>query len=430
MSEAEAPDGARDDEVPERLVPLIASAAFVVLVLAVGIGIFVALVKTKPEPATKERIDRGALVEVGSVAPATHRLHVSVQGTVVPARQVVAQPELSGRIVQQHPELVPGGRFKKGETLIRIDPRDYALALRQQQASVDRARLELELEQSRREIAKQEWKIIGEDHLATPQGKALALRKPQLRTAETSLRSAKSGRATARLALGRTALTVPFNAMVTAEAVDIGQLVTPATPLATLVGTDEFWVRVVVPVDKLGTIDVPGIGGVDEGSKATIWQEINGERVERSGRVIRLLGDLDPVGRMARVLVQIEDPLGLEAPKESATGEGEETQPRRRRLPMLLGSYVHVDIEGRTMADVTELPRRALREGNRVFLFDEGKLVVKEVDVVWRRKSSVLVRGGISPADRIITSLLPTPVAGMKLRVNEDADEKSVVGKR
>lgn len=432
MSEQESYGAVAPDEVPRRgAAQLAVSAVLVVLVLALGAGAFMLLVKTKPEPETKNREDLGALVEVQSVTPTNQRLRVSAQGTVIAARQVVMQPEVSGRIVHQHAELVPGGRFKKGTTLVRVDARDYALALKQHQASVDRALLDLEVERSRKEIAKREWEIIGEDELATPKGKALALRKPQLKTAEASLRSAKSARATARLALGRTTVVAPFNAMVTQESVDVGQLVTPATPLATLVGTDEFWVRVSVPVDKLSSISVPGLGGSKEGSKATIWQEIGGERVERTGRVIRLMGDLDPVGRMARVLVQIDDPLGLQAPEPSKGGKGEQDPVAASALPMLLGSYVHVDIEGHSMEEVSELPRSALREGNRVFFFENDKLAIREVDVVWRRRQTVLIRGGISANDRVVTSLLPTPVAGMKLRVEADAPkQKDVVGTR
>ena len=79
----------------------------------------------------------------------------------------------------------------------------------------------------------------------------------------------------------------------------------------TIVGV---WVQVALPMDHLSAFDVPGFNCErGEGSRARVWQDLGGQMLKRGGRVIRLLGDLDPVGRMARVLIEIRDPFGLEA---------------------------------------------------------------------------------------------------------------------
>ena len=386
--------------------------ALPILVLGLGAAVFALLFKTKPEAEKQPRSDQGALVEVLEVRVAKQRVRVSAQGTVIPARQIVVQPEVTGRVVRQSSELVPGGRFKKGQTIVRIDARDYSLAAKQQNANVDRARLELELERSRQQIAKREWQIIGEDANATPEGRSIALRKPHVRVAEANVAAAKSARSTARLRLGRTRIVAPFNAMVTAEAVDVGQLVSPQTPLATLAGTDEFWVQISIPMDKVATLDVPGVGATAEGSAAVIWQEVSGRRVERAGRVIRLLGDVDPVGRMARLLIEIDDPLGLSNGAGTASKEEVPSKP----IPILLGSYVQVEIEGDTLQEVIEVPRRALREGDRIYVEKDGRLVIRDVSVVWRRPETVLVGRGLKSGDRVVLSRLATPVDGMALR--------------
>ena len=53
------------------------------------------------------------------------------------------------------------------------------------------------------------------------------------------------------------------------------------------------------------------------------------------GYLYQLLGDLEPNGRLARVLIEIEDPLDL------GSQDGE-------RKPFLLGDYVSAEIEGRS----------------------------------------------------------------------------------
>ena len=74
--------------------------------------------------------------------------------------------EVGGRVVWMTDKLIPGNRLRAGDMLVRIDVRDYSLALEQQAAQVDRAQTELQLEQSRKQIAEREWQLMGGDQPA------------------------------------------------------------------------------------------------------------------------------------------------------------------------------------------------------------------------------------------------------------------------
>lgn len=387
------------------------------VVIAAGIGVMMTLVKTKPEAARAPQPQLGALVEVEAVRRGDHAVTVHAQGTVMPAEQVILQPQVGGRVTWIHAELVPGGRFRRGETLVRVDARDYQLALEAQRAQVDRARLDLQLERSRQDVAAREWELFertspsAQSPRSPPSADApdagegsLALREPQVRTARVAVSAAESGLQRAQLDLSRTTLTAPFDGFVKQEQVDRGQLVTPQSQLATLVASDRFWVQVSIPIEALASIRVPGVGASREGSSARVWQDVGSERIDRSGRVVRLMGDLDPAGAMARVLVEIDDPLGLRS--EDAG------------LPLLLGAYVDVEIEARPLSGVVELARAALRDDDKVWVVGEGnRLEIRSVRVVWRGPDSVYVREGLEPGERIVTSRIPSPIDGMRLRV-------------
>jgi hypothetical protein len=378
------------------------------------------LIATKPEPAKKPIVERGTLVRVEVAQLSDQTLRLRAQGSVTPARRVVLQSEVAGRVVWQSPELVPGGRLTKGKTALRIDRRDYQLALEQQAAAVERAALEVKVEASRRAVAAREWQIMGEDDNATEEGRTLALRGPQLETAEASLDAARSSRRVAQLAVSKTEITVPFNAFVQQESVDVGQLVTPQMPLATLVGTDAVWVQVSLPMDHLSAFDVPGFNCADgKGSVARVSQDLGGQAVERQGRVIRLLGDLDPIGRLARVLVEIRRPFDT-GPLDTGpldTGPAADGE-RPAQLPLLVGAYVNVELEGHVARGVVELPRRALREGDQVYVVGaEDRLEIRKVSLAWKRADSVLVSQGVIAGDRVIVGRVIAPVVGMSLRV-------------
>ena len=123
--------------------------------------------------------------------------------------------------------------MKKGDVLVRIDARDIHLSIEQQRAAGARANADLALERGRKAVAEQEWQLFAGDKA---QGEAdLALRGPQLRTAEVGLKGAKSGLDQAKLQLSRTVIRAPFDALVRSNSVEVGRLVSPNQAVATLV---------------------------------------------------------------------------------------------------------------------------------------------------------------------------------------------------
>jgi RND family efflux transporter MFP subunit len=247
----------------------------------------------------------------------------------------------------------------------------------------------------------------------------LALHEPQLQAAEASLAAARSARAQAELSVGKTNLRAPFNAWVQSEFVEVGQLVGPQSQIATLVGTDAYWVQVSVPAEQLRALTLPG-QSEDAVSSAVVKQNIGTKTVVREGKLLRLLGDLDPVGRLVRLLVEVDDPLNL-------ASNADET--RSGSLPLLLGAYVSVEFEGQSLDNVVQVPRSALREGDKVFVYGPNDtLVIRPVEVTWRMPDTVLVSNGLDSGEHLITTRIATPIEGMKLRRKDSAEATSATG--
>ena len=386
---------------------------FLVVLVIVGLGLVVAfmLIHTKPK-ATRKPVSVGPPpVEVMEACIQDRQITVNAMGTVIPAGEVVLQPEVSGTIVWQSKRLTPGAHLDQGASILKIDRRDYELILEQQKAAVAKAQVTLKTERGRRAVAEREWKLLGGQVETTDEGRTLALRIPQEEDALASLKSAESALEKARLDLERTEIRAPFNALVLDEFVDRGQFVGPGSKIATLVGTDEFQVQASIPLSDLSWIDIPGVNA-RKGSAVTVMQENGYYKVKREGTVTRLLGDVDPKGRMARIIIAVQDPLNLR--RENPAG-----------FPLLLGSYVRVEIQGQLAKGICTIPRAALRDENRVWLLtDDDRLKFMNVTVVWTRHDIVFVRNGFNPGDRIITSRIPTPVEGMKLQLFTETPQK------
>ena len=160
-------------------------------------------------------------------------------------------------------------------------------------------------------------------------------------------------------------------------------------------------------MDHLGWIQIPGQAD-GSGSKARI---IYTQGHECTGTVTRLMGDLSTEGRMARILVEVEDPLGLKT-KDHA------------RVPLLIGEYVRVEIRGRKLDGVYQIPRTALRDNSSVWMVTENQtLKIRKVRPVWRDADIVLLQDGFSPNERLIVSDLPAAVEGMPVQVDEVKSE-------
>lgn len=388
------------------------------LILIIAIGAAVGLYSTSPE--TKKAVPKRPvpLVETVEILPGKENVFIEAFGTVVPARSITLQSEVEGRIIRQNPELIPGGLINMDEMLVQVDPADYELEVLGYRAELEEANFELDLEKGKQVIAGREWALMEKEIKTAEAGKSLALREPHLRLAQAKVDKAKSRLATAELALKRTTIKAPFNALVLEEFIDKGQLVSRQTPLATIVGTDQFRVQALVPASVIQRISVPEESG-QRGPSAQIIFETAGEQpVIRSGHVLKIMGDLDPEGRMARLLIAIDDPLNLHSGSVSDRTKGK----------VLLGSYVKVIINAGSYNNVYTIPRQALREGDVIWVKDsDDTLQTRHADVVWRRKDDVLAIIALKPGEELILSRLQSPLPGIKVKSRSQGSKDSRV---
>lgn len=379
--------------------------ALPLLIVVAGVVVVALLVVSEPPLQKREPQERSATVAVRTLVPRDVEAIIEARGVVQPAQRIELYPEIAGSVSWVSDALVPGGRLQEGEPILRIDPEQAKLAVSARRGEVARARVELRRERNRAQLSERAWEIYSRRHDAgeiEDADRELALNRPQLAAARQAYRSAQSQLEQAQLDLRRTRVEAPFDAAVVSEQVDVGQRIGPNQPIATLVGTERYWVQASVDVDDVPLIEVPGVSGTERGSRVRVTYRTRGELTARLGRVLRLLTDLDPEGSMARVLIEVQDPLGLQDPDAGP--------------PLLIGAFVDLMIYGEQLHDVFVVPREALHEGGEVWLVDdEGRLEIREVQVLHAQEEHVLVRRGLSAGAKLVTSAIPAPVEGMKL---------------
>ena len=393
----------------KRLIDFLLKAVLPVVILMLAGGIAYSIVHTTPQLERHPKPRQSRLVETVDIDLTKQILTIEAWGQVQPVHQITLRSQVNGEIITVNPELVPGGRFTKGETILRLDPTDYVLAVRQRQTDVAKTRVALVLEEGNQIVAKQEFDLLGET--INEQEKALVLRLPQLSAMKADVDAAVAALQSAKLAFARTVIKAPFDATVLLHHVDLGTYVTTTSDLVTLAGTKEYWVEIAVPITQLRWITIPRTPD-ESGSTVKLFQEnVWGKERFRTGRVVRLLTDLEPEGRMARLLVAIQDPLNL--------------QEQNKQLPrVLLGSYLRAEIQGKELDRLAKVDRRWVHDKDTVWLMNKDNVLeIRPVTIAYRGQHEVFISEGLETGDRLVVTDISAPTEGMPLRLTNSRSD-------
>jgi RND family efflux transporter MFP subunit len=379
-----------------------------VLILVLAIGATAILIRSRPEPEKREMETVVPVVNIHTVTLSDEHLTVISQGTVTPRTQSVLVPEVAGRVIEVSHSFAPGGFFESGERLVRIDAHDYRQALVGAQSVHARAQLRLAQVEAEAQLAREEWEELGQGEANT-----LTLFEPQVAEARASLAAAVAGVEQAQTNLQRTEVRAPYAGRVQTKQVDLGQVVAPGAPLATIYAVDLAEVRLPLADDELAFVDLPlGYRGESEsgpGPETTLRAEFAGNVHEWKGRIVRTEGVIDPVSRMLHTVAQVRDPYGKSKPG---------------RPPLAVGLFVEAEIAGKTVEDVAVIPRAALRPDGRVLIVDDdNRLRFREIEILRALRSTIIVETGLAQGDRVCTTALSAVIDGMQVLIREDGVE-------
>jgi len=383
------------------------------MLLAVGIvivGVLIALVfiKLRKPAQRKEQEILTPLVKVERLERRDIQMVIQGYGTVSPRVQVEIVPQVSGKVVWVNPQFKTGGFIRRGEQILKIDPRDYELAVRQANSAVAEAQVKLDLERAEAKVARVEWQQLNPDKEPTS---PLVFREPQIRQAQARLESAKAGLATANLNLERTQLSLPIDALVMSKKVDLGQYVMIGQSVGIAYGIETMEIEVPFEDKELAWFDIPGNrvlvnGNVPSSKRANVQVKADfagGEHIWQ-GLVVRTTGQVDKTSRLISVVVEVPEPFKCSD----------------SRPPLLPGMFVEVLIEGNILKNAIAVPRDAMRNSNEVWVAKDGQLHIQLLDVVRADRDFAYARSGLDDGDMIVVSSLDTVIEGMRVRIQTE----------
>ena len=433
---------------------LLQKPIILLIVLALGVGLTVMMVKNKPAVQHNSTVMAPRTVDVIRVQSLPFRNRVSAYGNVEPAISLQGKAELNGKITYLHPDLRQGNSIAAGTVVVRIDADDFLVSLKQSEADLqsnESTLRQLKEEQKttgralklakdnlrvgENELARIQdiWKkrLIARSTLDAEEQKVIQLRQSvsdlqgQLNTYASRLSSeaAKISRAREQVkgqktTLGRTEILMPFDARVGEVPVETGEFVTAGTVLFEALNLDGVEINAQVPVRQMRglvqplqnrqlDLTVDNLASALDALQLKARVTLVGDQANAQwdAEVLRFTESIDPQRRTLGIVVAVDKPYAKVIPG--------------KRPPLLKGMFTQVEIS--TPAnDALVIPYKALHQG-RVYLVDaDGKLEIRPVEVLLLQGEMAVIDKGLNAGDQLIVNDLIPVIPGMPLKARID----------
>lgn len=426
----------------------------VLIGVAVGVALLVVLVANRQAPERQEAAASATPVRVVEVRPLDLRLEARGHGVARPAETWQAVANVSGRVVERHPELESGTLLPEGTLLVALDPSRYELAIAEAEAELagltgELAQLEAEEENTRRllgleqqALALAERELSRIERLAAGGSVSTSRRDEQRRStlgqrlavaslenslallpARREVLKAQRERAAVRLAQARRDLTdtrikAPYDLRLGEVAVERHQFVGIGQQLFEADSLEAAEVEAHIPIAMmrrlLGAIlpDEPFGQGLDLGERldfSAVKAELfltGAEGVGWSGELVRVASGLDPATRTVRAVVRVDHPYRDARPPD--------------RPPLQRDMYVRTRLSAPSPEPRLVIPASAVHQGE-VWLVDaDRRLERREVGVAFEQGNLAVIATGLAPGERVVVDDLPAAIAGMALAPRRD----------
>lgn len=381
----------------------------VVIVIAFAAVIFV--ISSNPPSAKRKgvRPSSDIAVDVQIVSAQSYIVQLDSYGLIRPRTQTQLLPQVSAQVIWVSPQFRAGGFFEEGEELLRLEDRDYQVALIQSEAALASAEQLLSEEEAKVKQAKADWKRSGKRE-AIPD---IVARKPQLAAAQANVKSARASLSQAQLNVERTHIRAPYAGRVLSKSADLGQFVGSGTVLATLYGVDTIEVRLPIKSRDLSFIDLPERYRFNQSTDLNPSVEFTSTLIRPEhwlGEVVETEGAIDSGSRQLYVIAQIKDPYGVAAL----------TDGNRKKSPLKIGQYVQAKIAGKNIENAIVIPNRVIYQGSYVYIELNGKLERREIKIAWQNEDEALIEEGLIEGDNLIVTSLGQLPSGTPVRIIKD----------
>ena len=317
-------------------------------------------------------------VSVAKLKPQDHFVEVRGTGSVVLRNSIDLVLQLSGRVVWVSETFRKGGSFEAGQNLLRIDPKDFELAVAQAEADLLAAESNYLLVKAESEAAIANYAILHGEKDVPP----LVAKTPQVEQAKAQIAAASAREQIALLDLMRTDFSLPFDGRVVDSQAEVGQFLNQGQKFGEVF--DVASIEALVPISPRDLLSL---------------QPAIGRRASLS------LGDFQLQATIARVSPTLDERTRF-AQIYLALDNATDVYP---------GSFFNVVVEGPRLENTILLPEAAEQINESVWVVSDNKLKRSQPRFINRQTSGVIVES-FDSGDGVVLGRVPGAKEGMMVK--------------
>ena len=338
----------------------------------------------------------GAPVSVLTVEAREHKANVTALGEVVPVLESTIRAQVNGEVEFVSETLREGTLVEQGELLVRLESSAYQAQVANAVSGLAVAEAALLEEELLGEEARENWARSG---MAGQPVSSLTLRAPQLKVARANVEAARTALVHARQQLAWTEIRAPYDGVVVARNVDMGESLFAGDLVGSVFGLDAVEIGVQLDNTQWDLLPRPWAGVsalLRDPQHPSGWP----------ATVVRDSRRLYKSSRLRTLFLRVENPL-------------------EHKPPLLPGMFVRAEVSGREIPGLIRLPDAALTKSGRVWLVDaENCLKSHRVEPVFRGDGTVFIEAlsGTSEPLRVAVSPNDSFTDGMRVRPMEKGE--------
>lgn len=368
-----------------------------VLIVAAGLGALQFFASFKTPPPRKKPEAPVKIVEVSPVQLAAIPAEIIAYGRVVSSQPVILYSEVTGTIEPGDLPFHPGQSFKRGDLLLKVDPRQIRLDIKTAKSDLLTALAsvlpEIKVDFPDYYPVWQKYFNSCRFDRPIPELPPASNDKIKLYLARFGIYKIYFTICDLEILLEKHFFRAPFDGAIISADLRPGSSARPGTRLGEIINLEKLEAEMPIPAEDAQWIDAARTVTMTSDEVPGAW----------SGKILRMGKTIDAKTQTVQLYIGIEHSLD----------DG-----------LYDGVFMKAVVAGRVIPSAVVVPRKALYEQQFVYVVKDGRLDYRKVKIARREPDYVIVSGGLADGELLVGDMLQGIVPGMLARPrNRDEEE-------
>lgn len=369
-------------------------------ILLMGVAAMTILAATKEEAKKKEAPQRIRQVATIPLHYADHTLQIHGNGSIESQQRLDLVSFVGGEVVYARDDLKSGLFVKTNDVLLKVDDREAQNHTMQARSGLINAIVSLipELRGTAGNAAYEKWNNYLEalNMQSTPDLPTITNAQERIRVSMHNIFNQHALVKNAEITLDRHTIRAPFDGYLVSDGAIAGTWISPGQVAVSLI--NPFHLEIAVPL-ALSELELLSD---NEMPQAMVTPSEDPSK-QLMGTLSRQNAHIDKRSQTVTIHVELSNP---------------DLDPA-----FLPGNYMDVYIQGNLLRDVAVLSRDVVAPGPYVYTMEDSLLARHPVTIVASEGDSLIIaNNSVEAGAQIITTLMQSPIVGMRVAPFEDTD--------